>query len=75
VDPKNWTVFDQRHKVQKGDPQMQKHRTFQPEFKARIVLQVLTGAKTAAQVYREQQLSERLLTSWEKQLIAYDGQS
>ena len=49
---------------------MQKHRTFKPEFKARVVLQVLTGAKTAAQVCREHQLSEQLLTSWKKQLLA-----
>jgi transposase-like protein len=50
---------------------MQKHRTFKPEFKARVVLQVLTGAKTAAQVCREHQLSEQLLTSWKKQLLAH----
>jgi transposase len=50
---------------------MAKHRTFKPEFKARVVLQVLTGAKTAAQVCRQHQLSEQLLTSWKKQLLAH----
>ena len=50
---------------------MAKHRTFKPEFKARVVLQVLTGAKTAAQACREHQLSEQLLTSWKKQLLAH----
>lgn len=50
---------------------MAKHRTFKPEFKARIVLQVLTGTKTAAQVCREHQLSEQLLASWRKQLLAH----
>jgi transposase-like protein len=48
-------------KSRKGNPQMAKHRTFKPEFKARVVLQVLTGTKTAAQVCREHQLSEQLL--------------
>src|SRR5262249_8547122 len=55
----------------KGNPQMMKHRTFKPAFKARVVLQVLTGAKTATQVCREHQLSEPLLTSWKKQLLAH----
>jgi len=50
---------------------MAKHRTFKPEFKARLVLQVLTGAKTAAQVCREHQLSEQLLATWKKQLLAH----
>lgn len=49
---------------------MAKHRTFKPEFKARVVLQVLTGTKTAAQVCREHQLSEQLLGTWKKQLLA-----
>ncbi len=50
---------------------MPKHRVFKPEFKARVVLQVLTGAKSAAQVCREHQLSEPLLTTWKKQLLAH----
>lgn len=50
---------------------MAKHRTFKPEFKARVVLQVLTGTKTAAQVCREHQLSEQLLAAWKKQLVAH----
>jgi putative transposase len=49
---------------------MAKRRSFKPEFKARVVLQVLTGTKTAVRVYRERQLDEQLLTSWKKQLLA-----
>jgi transposase len=52
---------------------MAKHRVFKPEFKARVVLQVLTGAKTAAQVCREHQLSEPLLAAWKKPLHAGAG--
>ncbi|HZS08509.1 MAG TPA: transposase [Blastocatellia bacterium] len=50
---------------------MPKHRVFKPAFKARVVLQVLTGAKSAAQVCREHQLSEQLLAAWKKQLLAH----
>jgi len=50
---------------------MEKRRTFKPEFKARVVLQVLTGTKTAAQVCREHQISEQLLTTWKKHLLTH----
>jgi transposase-like protein len=50
---------------------MAKHRPFKPEFKARVVLQVLTGTKTAAQVCREHQISEQLLTTWKKHLLTH----
>jgi transposase-like protein len=50
---------------------MAKHRTFKPKFKARVVLQIVTGTKTAAQVCHEHQLSEQLLASWKKQLLAH----
>jgi transposase-like protein len=49
---------------------MAKRRAFNPEFKARIFLQLLTGTKTAAKICREHQLSEQLLTSWKRQLLA-----
>ncbi len=55
----------------KWNPGMAKRRTFKPDFKARVVLQVLTGTKTAVYVCREHQLSEQLLTSWKKQLLAH----
>ena len=50
---------------------MAKRRTFKPEFKARVVLQVLTGAKTAAQASREHRFSEQLLASRRKQLLTH----
>ena len=48
---------------------MSKQRTFKPDMKARVVLQVLTGAKSAAQVCREQHLNQNVLTRWKKQFI------
>jgi transposase-like protein len=50
---------------------MAKHQDFKPEFKTRVTLQVLAGAKTAAQVCREHQLSEQLLTFCKKHLLAH----
>lgn len=48
---------------------MQKHRTFKPEFKARVILQILTGEKSAAQICREHKLSDQLLANWKKQFL------
>lgn len=52
---------------------MQKHRSFKPEFKARVVLQLLTGEKSAAQICREHKLSEQLLSNWKKQFLENAG--
>jgi transposase len=48
---------------------MQKHRTFKPEFKARVILQILTGEKSAAQICREYRLSDQLIANWKKQFL------
>jgi transposase len=52
---------------------MKPHRTFKPEFKARVVMQLLTGTKSAAQLCREHSLSEQLLSNWKKQFIDNAG--
>ena len=43
---------------------MPKRRKFSPDFKARVVLEVLTGVKTSAQVAREYVVSVQLLSNW-----------
>lgn len=48
---------------------MQKHRTFKPEFKARVILQILTGEKSTAQICREHSLSDQLISNWKKQFL------
>jgi transposase len=48
---------------------MAKRRNFSPEFKAELVLQVLTGAKRQAEVCREHRLSPQLLGSWKRQFL------
>jgi len=48
---------------------MQLHRIFKPEFKARVVMQLLTGVKSAAQLCREHSLSDQLLSNWKKQFL------
>ncbi len=48
---------------------MPKHRTFPPEFKAQIVLEVLSGAKTAAEICREHQIKPDLFSKWKSQFL------
>ena len=48
---------------------MRKPRDFKPELKARAVLQVLQGTKSAAQICRELQINEPMLSRWKKQFL------
>ncbi|MCK4726689.1 MAG: transposase [Anaerolineales bacterium] len=45
---------------------MSKRRTFTPGFKADVVLEVLTGAKTIAQVSREHGVKESVVHCWKQ---------
>ncbi len=49
---------------------MSKHRTFTPEFKAQVVLEILSGAKTSAEICREHELSAQVVNRWKAELIA-----
>jgi transposase-like protein len=49
---------------------MSKYRTFTAEFKAQVVMAVLTGDKTVAEVCRQHQLSDTLFYRWKADLLA-----
>jgi len=42
---------------------MEKRRKFAPEFKAQVVLELLSGAKTVAEVCREHQLASQVVST------------
>ena len=44
-------------------------RTFTPEFKAKVVLDVLTGTASQAEVCRKHQISPSLLALWRATLL------
>lgn len=48
---------------------MQKRRTFSGRFKAQVVLEVLTGVKSAAQICREHGIKETLLSRWKQEFM------
>ena len=48
---------------------MTKYRTFTPEFKAQIVLQLLTGAKSITDLCREHQVRSGLLYRWRDEFM------
>jgi transposase-like protein len=60
--PQNWTVIHASKRVQKGDSTNETTRTFNPEFKACVVLHLLTATKSAAQPCREHSLSNPSLS-------------
>jgi transposase-like protein len=49
---------------------MARHRKFTPEFKAQVVLEVISGAKSAAEVCRQYQLKPQLVTEWKATFLA-----
>lgn len=48
---------------------MKKRRRFNPEFKAQIVLEILTGALSPAEACRKHALSPNLFTTWKTTLV------
>jgi transposase-like protein len=43
---------------------MSQHRSFTPEFKAQVVLVVLTGIRSASEAYHHYQLKPEMLSRW-----------
>lgn len=48
---------------------MGKRRHFTPEFKAQLVLQLISGEKTNAELCREHRVSAQQLGNWKKQFL------
>ena len=48
---------------------MAKRRNFTPEFKAELVLEVLSGGSSQAEVCRRHNLNENQLSQWKRQLL------
>ncbi len=49
---------------------MTKHRQFSPEFKAKVVLEIISGQKSAADICREHNLKPDLVSKWKAQFLA-----
>ena len=52
---------------------MVKRRSFTAEFKARVVLEIISGAKSQAEVAREHRLKPDLLARWKRQFLENAG--
>jgi len=48
---------------------MAKRRTFKPDFKAQVVLEELTGAKSRAEICREHSVGPQLFTRWKTEFL------
>jgi transposase len=46
-----------------------KRRKFTPEFKAQVVLEVISGAKTQAEIARQHQIKPDIITRWRRQFL------
>ncbi len=48
---------------------MSKRRTFTSDFKARVVLEELTGVKSKAEICREHQLKPQIFSRWRAEFL------
>ena len=48
---------------------MSQRRNFTPQFKARVVLELVTKLRTTAQVCREYDLKEQVVTRWKAEFL------
>jgi transposase-like protein len=48
---------------------MEKRRKFAPEFKAQVVLELVSGAKSVAEVCREHQLASQVVSTWREEFL------
>lgn len=49
---------------------MRTRRKFTAEFKSQVVLEVLSGERTVAEVCREHELTAQMLSDWKAQFLA-----
>lgn len=49
---------------------MSNRRSFAPKFKAQVILELLSGSKSQAELCREHQLSPNLLNTWKDAFLA-----
>lgn len=48
---------------------MGKHKQFSPEFKVKVVLEALQGQKSQAQVCRENNVADELVSRWRQEFL------
>ena len=48
---------------------MTKRRKYRPEFKAQVVLEMISGAKSQAELAREHSIKADILTRWKRQFL------
>lgn len=49
---------------------MNKRRKFSPQFKSQVVLQLLSGERSIAELCREHQLTAQMIGNWKQQFLA-----
>ena len=55
--------------VQEGATPMNQRRSFTPQLKSRVVLEILTKLKSMAQVCREYDLKAQVVTRWKAEFL------
>ena len=54
---------------------MSKRRKFTPQFKSQVILQLLSGERSMAELCREHQLTSQMVGTWKQQFLAAASQA
>ncbi len=70
VVPESWTPpLVGMMRSQEGNTTMNQRRSFTPQFKTQVVLEILTRLKSTAQVCREYDLKEQVVLRWKADFL------
>lgn len=68
--PESWTTpLVGMMMSQEGNTTMNQRRSFTPQFKTQVVLEILTRLKSTAQVCREYDLKEQVVMRWKADFL------
>jgi transposase len=57
-----------------AESKLKNRRSFSPEFKLRLVVQIVSGQRTIADISREHKIKDSLLARWRDQFLERGGQ-
>jgi transposase-like protein len=69
MDPKNWTTPQGGGVEFRKESIMNERRKYDPEFKVRVVLEIISGQKGLVQASREYGIKDTVLSRWKQEFL------
>jgi len=69
MDPKNWTLPLGGGRLEERGSKMVTRRKFSPEFKAKVVLELIKGERGLMQASRDYGIKDTVLSRWKQEFL------